>query len=98
MKKNNFILVLIILIGVHKTIYIDGGVVRDTRLKWYEEEIKSKDITSFEYHDFWSHLTCKLDNDKLKDTSKRWNIFVKQKILNYYTNYKNNQKNIKRTC
>ena len=52
MKKNNFILVLIILIGVHKTIYIDGGVVRDTRLKWYEEEIKSKDITSFEYHDF----------------------------------------------
>ena len=52
---------------------LDGGVVKDTRLKGYKEEIKSKDIISFEYQGFGIHLTCKLNSGKLKITSKGGN-------------------------
>lgn len=52
---------------------IDGGVVKDGRIKGYEEIIKSKEIATFEYNGFGNHFTCKLDNNKLKVTSKGGN-------------------------
>ena len=52
---------------------LDGGIVRNGRLKGYGEVIKSNDIISFEYRGFGIHLTCKVDNNILKVTSEGGN-------------------------
>ena len=69
-----FLIVLLLLLkGGKRVIEVDGGVVKNTRLKGYSEKIKSKEITSFEYKGFGNYFICKLEDNKLNIKSKGGN-------------------------
>lgn len=68
-----------ILLGLHffkhKEEVIDGGTTKEGRLKGYEENIKSKDIVSFEYSCGKFKISCELKNDGLHINSKGGNSY-----------------------
>lgn len=85
-------------IGKNNEEVIDGGVVKNGRLKGYKEKINSKDIISFSYSCGEYEVSCELKNNKLTVKSSKTEYISKdnsllkdlQKIIEKYNISKNN--------